>query len=83
MAAKTPSSIVPIRMGNRKGYVATFADIDDGDTFTVINTVTPLRYHINNTTDGVVISAVFAAGVFTFTVASAGTNKTGTLEVLL
>lgn len=82
MAEKTPSSVVPIHLGNKNGYVATFTDIDDTDTFVTANSATPLYWGITNTTDGVVISATFSSGTFTFAVASGGTNKAAQMLVL-
>lgn len=83
MAAKTPSTITPINEGNRNGFVAKFADIDDADTWASGLSAEPLHVSINNTTDGVVISETFLAGTFTFTVAGSGSNKTATVKVVI
>lgn len=82
MAAKTPSSIIPMVSGNRRGYIAIFSDIDDGDTFATSTSAEPSHWDINNKTDGTVISATFSSGTFTFTVAGAGSNKTASMEVI-
>lgn len=70
MAAKT-ASIIEGGQGVIK--VFHFADIDDGDTF--VGPAAPKGYWINNLTDGTVVSATESSGTYTFTVASAGTNK--------
>ena len=82
MAAKTPSSVTPINVGGREGFVAVFADIDNADTWASGLTADPLGKYIDNTTDGTVISATVSSGIFTFTVASSGTNKAATILVI-
>lgn len=77
MAAKTAT-----RLDKGQGVIRAFlfTDIDDGDTF--VGPVAPGRFWINNNTDGVVVSATQSSGTYTFTVASAGTNKNVTLFIL-
>lgn len=84
MADKSSAfTFVPLVDGSRRGYVAKCADIDDGDTLVVAHTAAPLHKNIDNQTDGVVVSATFSAGTYTFAVASAGSNKAITMRVLL
>jgi hypothetical protein len=78
MAAKSATSQIE---GQSVIRVFHFADIDDGDTF--VGPAAPKSYWIENHTDGVVVSATESAGTYTFTVASAGTNKVVDLFILL
>ena len=81
MAAKTPT-VYPLSFGNRIGLLAIFSDIDDGDTWATGLPAEPVHKSIDNKTDGVVVSAAYSAGTYTFTVASAGSNKSVTMLLL-
>lgn len=59
--------------------IINFADIDDADTFT--GPSDPKAYWCTNNTDNVLVSVVESSGTYTFTVASAGTNKDVTLFI--
>jgi hypothetical protein len=74
MAAKTPTVIDLGSAGGVRRLLCQFADIDDTDVWTsgLLNVLT---YAITNKTDGVAVSATISGTVFTFTVASSGSNK--------
>lgn len=75
MSVRTPSTI--IELGGSPGIrqvLIRFTAVSDGDTY-VSGLANLVAKHIDNTTDGVVVSATYSAGTFTFAVAGAGTNK--------
>ena len=87
MAAKTPSSVKIASMGNLRLLVATFADLDDGDTWASGLTNQPVWNYWAHDTDNpttqasVGIACSYSAG--TFTLYPAEDNKTGKLFVLI
>jgi hypothetical protein len=80
MAAKTPTIIELGQSGGSREILCKFSDIDDGDTWASGLGVI-LGKVIDNETDGVVVSAAFSAGTFTFTVAGSGSNKAISMRV--
>lgn len=80
MAAKTPTIHELGQSGGSREILAKFTDIDDGDTWASgIGAI--LGKVIDNETDGVVVSAVFSSGTFTFTVAGSGSNKAISMRI--
>ena len=80
MAEKTPTVIELGQSGGSREILCKFSDIDDADTWpSGLSHI--LAKSIDNETDGVVVSAVFASGTFTFTVASGGTNKAVSMRI--
>lgn len=87
MAAKTPSSVYTESFGTTTMYICPFADIDNGDTYTV----TPLTNVIGfwcqatnaptQTHEGIDVGYAQSTGVFTFSTGE--DNRTGTLYILV
>ena len=60
--------------------ITNFADIDDADTFE--GQSDPKAYWCTNNTDNTLVSVAESSGTYTFTVASAGSDKDVTLFVI-
>lgn len=87
MAAKTPTNVKRYNMGSANLLVATFSDLDDGDTWASGLSKEPVREYWfqdtdNPTTQGSVGAAVaYSSGSFTFYPAE--DDKTGKLFVMI